>query len=252
MICDMKRIILVLLVLLMTAHRTEAGIPADTMGVDKPGVRAALLRAMIPSAFELEESKERTPSIGGAFVRSALIPGWGQRSVGARTSARNFFVADVTLLLGVISYHVYGNWLKDDYQLFAAQHAGVDQDGKSDKFFVDVSNYASVDEYNQSRLRRREAQALYDPETYYWRWNSDTNREKFDRMRLRSERAFSRSELIIAAVIANHIISGIHAAWKAHRRSSSETQPQQGEASSPHFGVATSRDEIRLTARVGL
>ncbi|MDZ7266162.1 MAG: hypothetical protein ONB48_02370 [candidate division KSB1 bacterium] len=188
--------------------------------------------------------------IGSAFLRSALIPGWGQKVVGARTAARNYFVADAALWLGVISFNVYGNWLKEDYRLLAAEHAHARVAGKSDKYFVDLGNYSSLEDYNQSRLQRRDVNSLYDPATHYWRWDSEAERARFKRTRLRSERAFNRGELVIAGILANHLISGIHAAWLANRHNSQlEKEGQQGMSSVPAVGVTSNGREIRLLAR---
>lgn len=188
-------------------------------------------------------------SFGGAFLRSAVIPGWGQRRAGAKTAARNFLVAEVLLWSGFASLQVYGHWLKNDYKLFAATHAGVELADKDDQFFVDAGNFISVDEFNQSRLRRRDVEALYDPATHAWKWGTETNQLKFANLRKRSERSFSRSNLVVAGVLANHIISGIHAAWVAHKKSSAKDQ-ERGELSVPQLGVLSSPEEIRLVARL--
>ncbi len=222
---------------------------AQTAAQSDEHLPAALEAEQFHGASDTAASNDKKISIGGAFLRSAAIPGWGQKAVGARTAARNFFVADVALWLGVISFNVYGNWQKDDYHLLAAQHAQADIEGKTDKFFVDVGNYTSIDDYNQSRLQRRDVAALYDPATHFWRWDSEANRERFDDIRLRSERAFNRGELVIAAIIANHIISGIHAAWLANRHNSRLKEGAEGASYVPQFGVKGRRDEIRLTAQ---
>lgn len=222
---------------------------AQTVPPSDEDLLAALEKGQFHSASDTAASIDKKISIGGAFLRSATIPGWGQKAVGARTAARNFFVADVALWLGMVSFNVYGNWQKDDYRLLAAEHAQVIAQGKTDKFFVDVSNYSSVEDYNQSRLQRRDVAALYDPATHFWRWDSEANRARFDEIRLRSERAFNRGELVIAAIIANHIISGIHAAWLANRHNSRLEEGAQGASYVPQFGVKGKRDEIRLTAQ---
>ncbi|MDZ7362353.1 MAG: hypothetical protein ONB46_16775 [candidate division KSB1 bacterium] len=189
-------------------------------------------------------------TLGGAFMRSLVIPGWGQRRAGAKAAARNFFVAEILLWGGFATQEFYGNWLKDDYKLFAATHAGAAISGKDDQFFVDMGNFISVDEFNQNRLRRRDVEGLYDPATHFWRWNTEANRQKFFNLRKRSDKAFSRAELIAAGVIANHIISGIHAAWVAHKKSSSQKERERGDLRVPQFGVITSLEEIRLVARL--
>jgi hypothetical protein len=68
-------------------------------------------------------------------------------------------------------------------------------------------------------------------------------------MRKNSDEAFSNAELVVAGIIANHIISGIHAAWVAHKKSSQQ-EKERGELRAPHFGVITSPKEIRLVARM--
>lgn len=191
----------------------------------------------------------KIPTIGGAFMRSLAIPGWGQRRAGAKTAARNFFVTEVLLWGGFASLEFYGNWLKDDFKLFVATHAGADISGKDEQFFVDLGNFSSVDEFNQNRLRRRDTEGLYDPATHFWRWDTDPNRQKFFNMRKRSDKAFARAELVAAGVIANHIISGIHAAWVTHQKSSAKEE-ERGELRVPQLGVITSPTEIRFVAEL--
>lgn len=189
------------------------------------------------------------PTIGGAFMRSMLIPGWGQRRNGAKTAARNFFVAEVLLWSGFAGLEIYGGWQKNDYRLFSSSHAGAQISGKDEQFFVDMGNFISVDEFNQNRLRRRDVEGLYDPATHYWRWDTEANRQKFFNMRKRSDKAYARAELVAAGVIANHIISGIHAAWIAHRNSS-QNEKEQGELNLPQLGVMASPEEVRLVAQL--
>lgn len=187
-------------------------------------------------------------TIGGAFMRSLLIPGWGQRRAGAKTAARNFFVTEVFLWSGYAAFQAYGHWLKDDYKLLAATHAGADIAGKDDQFFVDMGNFINVDEFNQNRLRRRDVEGLYDPATHFWHWDTDAHRQRFENLRIRSDRAFSRSLFVVAGVVANHIVSGIHAAWVAHKKS---TRPEsRGELNIPQFGVAASVEGIRVVAQL--
>jgi hypothetical protein len=190
-----------------------------------------------------------TPTIGGAFMRSLLIPGWGQLRGGAKPAARNFLAAEVLLWSGFAALEVYGGWLKNDYKLFSANHAGAQIFGKDDQFFVEMGNFISVEEYNQNRLRRRDVEGLYDPATYFWRWDTDANRQKFFNLRKRSDKAYARAELVAAAVIANHIVSGIHAAWVAHKNSAPAEQ-ERGERRVPQFGVIAAPEEVRVVARL--
>jgi hypothetical protein len=232
-------------------------LPFTAPAQEKIDFRAALTPSQFVRAPHLNKSandsitdhSSGSPSLGGAFLRSAVIPGWGQRRAGAKTAARNFFVAEVLLWSGFTALQVHGHWLKNDYKLFAAAHAGVTLSGKDEQFFVDAGNFISVDEFNQNRLRRRDAEGLYDPATHFWQWDAESNLIKFANLRKRSERSFSRANLVVAGVLANHLISGIHAAWVSHKKSSAKKQ-DRGELNVPQLGVVASPQEIRLVARV--
>lgn len=232
-------------------------LPFAAPAQEKIDFRANLAASQFASARLLHNSandsiadySSGSSSLGGAFLRSAVIPGWGQRRAGAKTAARNFFVAEVLLWSGFASLQVNGHWLKNDYKVFAATHAGVEIADKDDQFFVDVGNFISVEEFNQSRLRRRDVEGLYDPATHTWKWDTEANQLKFANLRKRSERSFSRSNLVVAGVLANHIVSGIHAAWVAHKKSSQKAK-ERGELHVPQLGVLTSPEEIRLWARL--
>jgi hypothetical protein len=232
-------------------------LPFAALAQEKVDFRATLASSQFARALLLNKAvndsipdhSSGAPSLGGSFLRSAIIPGWGQRGAGAKTAARNFFVAEVLLWSGFAALQIHGHWLQNDYKLFAATHAGVALAGKDTQFFVDVGNFISVDEFNQSRLRRRDVDGLYNPATHAWQWDTEANLIKFANLRKRSERSFSRANLVIAGVLANHIISGIHAAWVAHKKSSAKAQ-EKGELSVPQLGVFTSPEEIRLAAKL--
>jgi hypothetical protein len=64
-----------------------------------------------------------------------------------------------------------------------------------------------------------------------------------------SDRANSNAELVVAAILANHIISGIHAAWLAHR-SNAVAPVEQGSIYVPKVGVAPASGRgLKLTMR---
>jgi len=233
-------------------------VPFFALAQEKPApFNIPVLSPLTASAFsnqalhvarrQTTESKSLT--IGGAFMRSLVIPGWGQRRVGARTSARNFFVAEVLLWGGFTGFTVYGNWVKGDYKLFAAKQANALVSGKDEQYFVDLGNFNSVEEYNESRLRRRDTETLYDPATHFWRWDTEANRTRFFNMRKRSDRSFANADLVVASIVANHILSGIHAAWVTYKKSA-KGEKERGEVNVPQFGVITTPEEIRLVARL--
>ncbi|MGH7494059.1 MAG: hypothetical protein ACREOO_16915, partial [bacterium] len=136
-----------------------------------------------------------------------------------------------------------------DYRTLAADHAAAGVQGKDAQYFVDVGNFANVEDYNQSRLQNRDPQSLYDPATHFWRWDTQGNQQRFRQLRVDSDRANSNAELVVAAILANHIISGIHAAWLAHR-SNAVKPAEPGSVYVPKVGVSPASGRgLKLTMR---
>jgi hypothetical protein len=152
-------------------------------------------------------------SKGKAFLLSLVIPGLGQRYAESDKS-RWFMVAEVGLWLTYSGFITYRDWKREDYKIYAATHANVALQGKSDSYFIDVGNYNSIDEYNAAKLRQRNLPDYYrDSEKYYWKWESEEQRQKFDEMRVASDQADNRALFALGAIFANHIISAIHSIW---------------------------------------
>lgn len=152
-----------------------------------------------------------------AFFRSLIMPGAGEHYLGKRTLAKAFFATEVTLWLSYFAFRQYGKWLRNDALAFAATHSGANIEGKPSQFFVDIGNYIDIYEYNDFKLRFGEVEKIYDEADYFWSWDQDNNRSRFENMRIASDRALNRSTFVLGAVFANHLISAIHASWQTHR-----------------------------------
>ncbi|MFQ5677263.1 MAG: DUF5683 domain-containing protein [bacterium] len=149
---------------------------------------------------------------GAAFLRSLVLPGWGQHYAESKTMMKAFIASEVLLWGAFIGLESWGNWLEDDYKTFSVQHAKVDLDGKPKGYFVDISNFNDIFEFNQEQLRNRDVNALYtDTEAFFWQWDNEQNRRKYDDLRVRSDRARNRADLALAFIFTNHIVSAIHA-----------------------------------------
>ncbi len=158
------------------------------------------------------QSDVQSKSRSRAFLQSLILPGWGQRYAGSRTMMKVFIVSEVLTWGSFFGFRTWSNWIEDDFQTFARSHAGANPDGKPDRFFVDIGNFNSLEEYNQAQLRDRDVADLYPTDTneFFWRWDSDANRREFEDMRIRSDQADNRANFALAAVFVNHIVSAIH------------------------------------------
>lgn len=169
------------------------------------------------SHWQIEKSENKNAG-GVVFLKSLLLPGWGQQQLAAKKAKRNFILSEALLLGSTIGFRVYRNWLQDDYIAFAASHAGVDPAGKDAVFWADIGDYLSIYEYNDSWLRRRSLTNLRDPAGgEFWQWDALHNAQKYRDMRISADRAKTWSQFAIAGLITNHVVSALHALW-LHRK----------------------------------
>ncbi|HWP81259.1 MAG TPA: hypothetical protein VNN76_01240 [Bacteroidota bacterium] len=161
------------------------------------------------------QSRE-TKSVTVAIVASLILPGAGEWYAGNLQTGRYFLMADAGLWLTYAGFNFYGDWIRDDARDFAAMRAGVDLRGKDEQFETNVGNFMNVHEYNQARLRDRQYNRLYDPNSSYaWQWDSDASRMRFRDLRIRSDQLFQNGRFVIAAMVVNRIISAFVAARAA-------------------------------------
>ncbi len=157
-------------------------------------------------------------SRGKAMLLSLVLPGLGEKYAGAHTRAAVFMSTEVALILSYIGFKQYSHWRKEDYKTYAASHASVDLSNKTDSYFVNIGNYQSISEYNAAKLRQRNLQEFYrDEQAYYWEWQSQAHRHKFDQLRISADKANSNALFVLGAIFANHMISAIDAMWSAQQ-----------------------------------
>ncbi len=148
-----------------------------------------------------------------AILYSLMLPGMGELYAGDFGNGRYSLGAEAGLWLTYISFQQYGNWIQADSRAYAVSHAGVSLGGKDDQFFVNVSNFQDVYDYNEKKLQDRNLAEVYDPaQGYYWKWESAADRQRFRSLRISSAKVFDNSRFVIGAVVVNHIISAINAA----------------------------------------
>lgn len=178
-----------------------------------------LLALALPAAASAETGKAG----GAAFLKSLVVPGWGQHSLGRTNTALAFLGTEVVLIGGMLTLNSYGASVRDDYRALAAVHAGV-TGGHGHDYYVDVGNWLSVDDYNAQRLRERDFAALYTDPADYWRWSTDADRAVMEAKRIKSDRAFNSVLYLVGGVVLNHIASAIHAGRMAARLRGDDAQ----------------------------
>jgi hypothetical protein len=165
-----------------------------------------------------------------AVAASLVLPGAGEWYAGRFDRGQYPLITEGVLWLGVAGFRTYGAWIQNDARLFAGQRAGVSTAGKDDKYFGDIGNYNSLEEYNAQKLIDRNLGALYPEDAssgYGWKWSSAADRQSYKDQRISSDEMVNASNLVILGLVANRVWSAVQAAFLV-RKHNAALQPAQG------------------------
>ncbi len=162
---------------------------------------------------ELNLTLGEKKSVPTAILYSLLLPGMGEMYAGNYGRGKYFTIAEGVLWVTLIGFDQYGRWLQDDARSYAVQHADISLSGKNDRYFIDIGEYMSVQDYNQQMLRDRTPHKVMDENSSLaWNWDTKANQLNFRNLRISSDQAFNNTKFVAAAIIINHIVSAIDAA----------------------------------------
>ncbi len=152
-----------------------------------------------------------------AFLISLLIPGFGDLHIHNWDlkkwgNGKYFFGSEVTLWSSFFYLRSYSGWLKQDSRAFSAMHAGVKWNSvKPTKFNTVIGKFRDIYSYNETQRRLTGSSLLYsENEANYWKWDSQSNMKKYDRMRIRSQSAGTYATYVAYGIVVNHLLSAIN------------------------------------------
>ena len=221
----------------------------QTTNVDRHFVQADLFHSLSrePRSYQLlSDGSAGKKNVGLAVLYSLLLPGMGELYVGDYSYGKYFTIGEAALWLTYTSFEVYGTWLRDDARRFAVTHAGINQTGKGDQYFVDIGNFINTNDYNDEQLRNREPNKLYDIHSD-WQWDSDANRASYRDLLISHDRVFNNTRFVVAAIIVNHIASAVNAARSAISYNRSVSEASLFEFHASVIGGLSSPDGIMFT-----
>lgn len=161
-------------------------------------------------------NKRKTDGDGFSyFWRSFLIPGWGEYKLGFKKQAAVFLVTDLLLIGAAASLNYYSGVRTDEYKVFAEIHAGVNPSGKSDSYWIHISNYDNTLEFNEQKNINRYYNERYEDEQYYWDWDSSSSRKRYNDIRISAENADTWFYYSLGGIALNHFLSALNASGKA-------------------------------------
>ena len=174
------------------------------------------------------------PERARILLRSLTLPGWGQATLGRRTSAMVFATADIGIWATFASFRVQEQMRREAYRQTALLGAGIDLVGRDEEFRRIVGAFSSSDEYNLYVVTRDAANIylkdVYNPDmagyrTYIekyslrgadaWSWSNANAFLRYGAQRKDAHRAAIRANSMMGLAIANRIISALHAARAA-------------------------------------
>lgn len=153
----------------------------------------------------------------GAFFRSLLIPGWGQRYAGRPAAARRLLTVELALWGGYLGLHRRATVRQDRALSYAAVHAGARPQGRGKRFHDHLKFYDSVLQYNQHAAYRRGPAAELYPDTpeFFWEWDEAESRALYRDLLNASDEAERQALYVVGAVLVNHVFAAVHAARSA-------------------------------------
>jgi hypothetical protein len=162
---------------------------------------------------EFEEKRKGMKSTTKAALLSLLLPGAGEIYGGSKTKGKIFIFSEASLWAGFFGFRTYGAWLKKDYKVYAASHAKVNLEEKSDNFFDELAFYDSRDQYNQfgPLYHRGEKQPYPEDDFWNWEWDSRESRYYYRDLKNRSKSASRKALYLVGLSMVNRIVSVVDA-----------------------------------------
>ena len=144
----------------------------------------------------------------GDLVKSIILPGWGEKSMGKDSRAKLFMYTDLAIVFTHIMGKSFERWYIDEYSGYAELYANADMQGKDYSFALNISSYDTMSDYNQDMSNQRNFDDMYtDYQNYNWEWESTKKRYEFNKLRNNSIIAGKFAEFAIAGLIINRFIS---------------------------------------------
>ncbi len=146
-------------------------------------------------------------------LKSLIVPGWGQRSLGELRRGEYFVTAEVFTILSAVMLNMQVKHNYEAMSLFAVQNAGiVNPNGKTERFYDDIGNYTNMSSYNEDALRRRQYFDLYsEPLGFGWSWNYVENETNYKRIKADYYQSKRNLSYAFGAIALNHVLSGVDA-----------------------------------------
>ena len=182
--------------------------------MDKKQIVTAIVLTQVLYTQQLGSVADYQKPLISPVVKSLILPGWGEYSLGNQIRGRIFVLSETMLLLAILGSYSVSKRQDTEFKAYAAEHAGISPVGKDRQFWVDIGNYDTIEDYNAEHLRNREMDALYPEDLKWsWVWDSSENRKAFEKKRIQSDQLKLAASFGVGALVLNHVVSAIDALY---------------------------------------
>jgi len=166
------------------------------------------------AAAQSSDSGQREVKPGMAFLRSAVLPGWGHHYVQPESWRRGKYhmIAEGILLATYFGFDIRSSYMDDRLTTIANASADADLNAHGRSYELAVGNYNNLAEYNEAQLQQRNWNQLFpDSPEYVWNWKSEAKRDSYQDIRDSRDRLERQLPGLLSLMVVNRIISGISA-----------------------------------------
>lgn len=157
-----------------------------------------------------DASKLKSPA--KAALLSLLLPGAGHTYVGAVAKSRIFYSAEAVAWVAYGGFKTWESQKEDEFQSYAAAHAGIDRDGKNDYFWQMMTYYDSRREYEiYGRAGQPERPSYPNLVGWDWQWDTESSRAEYRELRNNSKGAARKATFTLGALVLNRIVAALDA-----------------------------------------
>ncbi len=165
------------------------------------------------SGFQTVSAQETNDS-KGAFLRSMLVPGWGHyyNNPDDWNRGKVHLATEIAIIASYIGFQRRSSTLKTDYITLANLRSGVDIQNRNRSFQIALSDFRSLEDYNDFQLRSRNWNRLFEVNNENnWQWQSEQDRLNYSDLRTRRDRIKNQLPALFGLMVVNRVISAISA-----------------------------------------
>lgn len=167
-------------------------------------------------------SAQQANEARGAFLRSMAVPGWGHYYNDRDDWDRGkiHLAIDIGVIAAYLGFQHQSSTIKSDYTTLANLRSGVDIRDRNRSFQIALSDFQSLEDYNNFQLRTRNWNRLLEVNNENnWQWQSERDRIHYGDLRSRRDRIRNQLPALFGLMVMNRVISAI----SAYNRSENST-----------------------------